>query len=193
MVDSSLVLTGQTVIYTVYVLLIMALMAWFAYHVVREKGSKAVKPGLFYTFAGLLVFIGVSLHLVTYNTIPWAPLDMNRASIRADKTFVIHVADHRFQLPADKLRIDCHDRVLFRVTSGDLTYGFGLFRADHSMVLQMQVVPGHVNDILWQFDKPGLYTIRSTEYSGPAGLNMDLKDAVEVTCPGAQESGSEEI
>ena len=68
------------------------------------------------------------------------------------------------------------------MTSADLTYGFGLFRADHSMLFQMQVVPGHTNDILWQFDKPGVYTIRSTEYSGPAGLDMTVKDAVVVSC-----------
>jgi cytochrome c oxidase subunit 2 len=66
------------------------------------------------------------------------------------------------------------------VTSRDLTYGFGLFRQDNSMLFQMQVVPGHRNDILWQFGKPGIYTIRSTEYSGPKGAAMVMKDAVEV-------------
>jgi cytochrome c oxidase subunit 2 len=85
-----------------------------------------------------------------------------------------------FHLPSKKLLIKTHDKVLFNVTSNDLTYGFGLFRTDNTMLMQMQVVPGHVNDILWQFDKPGVYTIRSTEYSGPAGTQMILKDVVEV-------------
>ena len=76
--------------------------------------------------------------------------------------------------------INCHDKVLFNVHSDDLTYGFGIFRSDNSMVCQMQVVPGHKNDLLWQFDTPGVYTIRSTEYSGPAGYNMVIKDVVEV-------------
>ena len=48
------------------------------------------------------------------------------------------------------------------------------------MIMQMQVVPGHRNDIIWKFEKPGVYTIRSTEYSGPKGIGMILKDAVEV-------------
>jgi len=48
------------------------------------------------------------------------------------------------------------------------------------MVMQMQVVPGHKNDILWKFNKPGVYTIRSTEYSGPKGIAMVEKDVVEV-------------
>ncbi len=80
-------------------------------------------------------------------------------------------------------RVDSHFRdelVEFDVTSNDLTYGFGLFRQDNSMLFQMQVVPGHRNDILWEFKKSGVYTIRSTEYSGPKGIHMIVKDAVEV-------------
>ena len=129
-----------------------------------------------------LVVLGVSLHFITYYTIPWKPMDMHRARITPDKVFDIGVAGHKFQMPAETLQVACNDKVLFNVTSSDLTYGFGLFRQDHSMLFQMQVVPGHVNDILWQFDKPGVYSIRSTEYSGPAGVDMVVKDAVVVTC-----------
>ena len=79
--------------------------------------------------------------------------------------------------------IDLNDKVLFDVKSNDLTYGFGLFRSDNSMMFQMQVVPGHRNDILWYFTKPGVYTIRSTEYSGPKGVFMIEKNVVEVVDP----------
>jgi cytochrome c oxidase subunit 2 len=79
------------------------------------------------------------------------------------------------------------DLVLFDVKSNDLTYGFGLFRKDNSMLFQMQVVPGHRNDILWRFEKPGVYTIRSTEYSGPKGAEMVVADAVEVVEAGHSE------
>ena len=49
------------------------------------------------------------------------------------------------------------------------------------MLFQMQVVPGSRNDLMWEFLHPGIYTIRSTEYSGPAGAHMILDDVVEVT------------
>lgn len=75
----------------------------------------------------------------------------------------------------------CGKLVKFSVTSEDLTYGFGLFRQNNSMVMQMQVVPGHANDLLWTFEKNGVYSIRSTEYSGPDGFQMIEKDAVKVT------------
>jgi cytochrome c oxidase subunit 2 len=182
MVDSRMVLTGQTIAYTLYVLAILALMGWFAYRVTRAGDTGGVRPALFWSFVGCLVVIGVSLHIITYNTIPWVPLDLHRGSAQADTVIEIGVAQHRFRLPAERVVVRCNDKVLFRVTSGDLTYGFGLFRGDNSMVFQMQVLPGHDNDILWRFDRAGVYSIRSTEYSGPAGLDMAVPDAVEVTC-----------
>lgn len=179
MVDSNVVLVGQTVAYSIYCIVILLLMGWFALRVTRAGKSK-IKPALFYSFVAFLVILGVSLHIVTYNTIPWAEMDLKRHELTADKTFNITVKNHEFILPEEKLVINLHDKVLFDVTSEDLTYGFGLFRQDNSMMFQMQVVPGHRNDILWQFNKPGVYTIRSTEYSGPKGIAMIVKDVVEV-------------
>ena len=182
MVDSTTVLWGQTLAYTFYVLAIMAVMGWFAWRVSRESPGTGVKPAYFYAFVTFLVVLGVSLHFVTYYTIPWKPMDMHRASIHPDKVFKIGMAAHRFQLPSGKLLVACNDKVLFDVTSSDLTYGFGVFRQNHSMMFQMQVIPGHRNDLLWQFDRPGVYTIRSTEYSGPAGVDMILNDVIVVSC-----------
>ena len=180
MIDSQVVLSGQTIAYTLYAVSIILVMIWFGYKVTRTGKSNAVKPALFFSFVGLLVILGVSLHIITYNTIPWASMDLDRDNITPDKVFDISVENHQFQLPSEKLIINVNDKVLFDVTSNDLTYGFGLFRADNSMLFQMQVVPGHRNDILWKFEKPGVYSIRSTEYSGPKGANMVLKDVVEV-------------
>jgi cytochrome c oxidase subunit II len=180
MVDSQIVLHGQTIAYTCYAIVIILLVGWFGLKVQKAgKGSK-VNSALFYSFAAMLIVLGVSLHIITYNTIPWASMDINRADIKADKVFDITIANHQFNLPSEKLVINQGDKAMFNVSSQDLTYGFGLFRQDNSMVFQMQVVPGHNNDILWKFDYPGVYTIRSTEYSGPKGAQMILKDAVEV-------------
>jgi cytochrome c oxidase subunit 2 len=182
MVDSTVVLQGQTLAYTFYCLAVISLIGWFGFKITRNGKVGKVKNGLFYSFVTMLVVLGVSLHIVTYNTIPWASMDLNRAEIKPDKVFNITVDKHKFIMPQEKMTMKCHEKVLFQVISNDLTYGFGLFREDNSMVFQMQVVPGHNNDILWQFDKAGVFTIRSTEYSGPKGVNMIEKDAVIVTC-----------
>jgi len=179
MIDSNVVLTGQTLAYTFYCLVILLVMGWFSLRVTRE-GKGTVKPAVFYTFVAFLAVLGVSLHIITYNTIPWAEMDLNRDSITPDKTFNITMRNHEFLLPSEQMEIDLNDIVLFDVTSEDLTYGFGVFRQDNTMMFQMQVVPGHRNDILWQFNVPGVYTIRSTEYSGPKGVAMIKPDAVVV-------------
>ena len=180
MVDSKVVLTGQTLAYTFYCIVIILLVAWFAIKVTGKGKGLAVKPAIFYTFTGFLAVLGVSLHLITFNTIPWAEMDLNMSDYKPDKTFTIKVKDHKFIMPSEVLVINVNDKVLFDVQSEDLTYGFGLFRDDNSMMFQMQVVPGHRNDLLWHFDREGIYSIRSTEYSGPKGVRMILKDAVKV-------------
>ena len=98
-----------------------------------------------------------------------------------DQIFNITMENHQFQLPEDKLEMKVGKIVVFDVTSKDLTYGFGIFRQNNSMVCQMQVVPGHKNDLMWKFEEPGVYTIRSTEYSGPKGHQMILNDVIIVT------------
>jgi len=180
MVDSSLVLYGQTVAYTLYVVVILLLMIWFGYRITSSKEASVVKPALFYSFVSFLVVLGVSLHLITHETIPWKPLDLNRDKVTPDKVFEIFIKDHTFILPKDTLEIKTNELVLFRVHSSDLTYGFGLFRPDNSMVFQMQVIPGHENDVLWKFLKPEVFSIRSTEYSGWKGHNMMIPHAVVV-------------
>ncbi len=185
MIDSKMVLAGQTIAYTIYCIVIILVVAWFAWKVTGKGDGKGVKPAIFYTFVGFLAVLGVSLHIITYNTIPWTKVDLNRSDYKPDKTFNITVKNHKFILPSEKMIINVNDDVLFDVKSEDLTYGFGLFREDNSMLFQMQVVPGHKNDVIWHFDKPGAYTIRSTEYSGPRGIFMIVKDAVEVVSENA--------
>ncbi len=94
MIDSKLVLWGQTVGYTAYVLAVMAGMAWFVYKVTRDGSSKQIPNAAFYSVVAILVAVGVSLHIVTHETIPWKKIDLNRANIAADKTFEID-ADER--------------------------------------------------------------------------------------------------
>jgi cytochrome c oxidase subunit II len=180
MVDSKIVLFGQTLGYTVYAVVIILLVGWFGWRLTHAGKVKGVKPGLFYAFVAVLAVLGFSLHITTSLTIPWVKPDLDRDSVRADRVFEIKVAGHRFELPAERMVVRVGETVRFEVDSADLTYGFGLFRPDNSMVFQMQVVPGHRNDVVWMFTEPGLYTVRSTEYSGPKGIAMVVKDALEV-------------
>ena len=167
--------------YTLYSFMIISVIAWFAYNLTRKEKAKAVVRIPFYAYMAFLVAGGVGHHIFTYNTVPWVSEDITRHQITPDQTFNISITKHKFTMPDQKILIACGEKIMFDVVSTDLTYGFGLFRKDGSMVTQMQVNPGSKNDLLWTFNHNGVFDLMSTEYSGPAGNAMFIPDAVEVT------------
>ncbi len=180
MIDSSHVLGLMKVVYVVYLLIVFSLMGMYAMKVTKPGRAFQKVNVFFYGWVGLLVCTGVGIHMLTFNKIPWVKWDINRNTISAEREFNITIADYEFQLPEKRLLIKKGDMVRFNVASKDYTYGFGVFREDGSMVFQMQVVPGSRNDIVWKFETPGPYSIRSTEYSGPKGGALLVKSAVFV-------------
>ena len=96
-------------------------------------------------------------------------------------TITIQVEDYHFIMPQQPIIIPVGKVVEFVVVSHDVTYGFGVFRKDGTMVFQMQVVPEpYQNTLKWVFDQPGFYDVRSTEYSGPQNPFMYVANAIEV-------------
>ncbi len=180
MADSVAVLDTLKLVYTIYALIAISLIGWFAIRITQNGQSKAPKPPIFYTYIGILVVIGTGLHFLTYHTVPWVPIDLNRANLKAHKVYNITYKDHKIILEEKPMIVECGKKVIFEAVSEDLTYGFGIFRQNHSMVAQMQVVPGSRNDLMWEFHKNGTYYIRSTEYSGPKGAQMIVQDAIKV-------------
>jgi len=97
------------------------------------------------------------------------------------ETITIQVQDYHFIMPEQPIPIPLGKVVKFVLVSHDVTYGFGVFRKDGTMVFQMQVVPQpYTNTLLWVFDQPGMYDVRSTEYSGPLNPTMYVPNAILV-------------
>lgn len=184
MTDSSDVFALMKVVYIAYTLIVLSLVGYYATRVTRAGATMSGINRAFYAWIGLLVCVGIGIHVLSFNKIPWVQWDLARDSQPIDQEFAIEMAGHEFRLPSDKLSIKKGSMVRFILTSADLTYGFGLFRHDGSMMFQMQVVPGYINDLVWLFDKEGVYSIRSTEYSGPKGERLHVEGAVIVSDDG---------
>jgi len=130
----------------------------------------------------LLILVAVAL---VFNTVTLSPLVpwqtwLFWSSPTPTSEFRIRVDSSGFHLPAGGIVVKAGEPVKFIVTSEDVTYGFGVFRADGSLVFQIQVLPSYDNWIVWVFDQPGSYTIRSTEYSGPNHPYLVSPNAVRV-------------
>ena len=244
-VDSSTVLWGQFIIYSIYCIAAISLIAWFATRVSRENNTSKfqVKPKLFYAWIVVLLCIGVGLHITTLLTIPWSRVDLSGSGQIDQHVYLTIGWDANktdpakgggtngapaWSMPLDDdgtaqqpIQITCGTLVQFSVWSvsdvsavyttdygtipdhsrGDtqvttdqgnkfsrpaLTYGFGIFNQDAngnntSLVAQEQVVPTHDNNLTWMFVHNGYYNIMSTEYSGPLGSDLTVKNAIQVT------------
>ncbi len=187
-------LAFHNVAYSIYAAMIISIIAWFGYNLTREHKAKSVVRIPFYYYMAFLVAGGVGHHIFTYNTIPWVSEDITRHEQTADRTYNFTIEKHKWTLPAEKISIECGQQIGFDVVSKDLIYGFGLFRQDGTMVMQMQVNPGSSNDILWTFLHNGVFDLTSTEYAGPNQYSHDgkvdlmrVKKFIEVT--GCKEGG----
>jgi len=198
--NSAELLSFHWVAYSIYAAMIISVIAWFGYNLTRKE-AKSVFRIPFYTYMAFLVAGGVGHHIFTYNTIPWVSQDITRHEITPDATYKFEIEDHKWIGLPKKITVQCGQTIEFDVRSRDLVYGFGLFRQDGSLVLQMQVNPGtdvngilDPNDILWTFNHNGVFDLTSTEYSGPHQYTEDGKDLmlvknlVEVV--GCQEGGN---
>lgn len=181
MADSLDVLSTLKLVYTIYAIVAISLIAWYAFRITQKGEVKPARKGIFWTYVLTLIVMGTGLHFLTFNLVPWVPMDLDRQNIKAEKTFKITYKDHVITLDEKPMRVPCEKYVVFDAYSEDLTYGFGIFRQDHTLVTQMQVVPDNGNDLMWRFNKNGTYYIRSTEYSGPKGAQMIVEDAVVVS------------
>ncbi len=130
----------------------------------------------------LLVLVGVFLlvNVITLSPlVPWQKwLLWSRPT--PDRIVPVEFENYQIRLPQGGVEVKANEFVQFVATSKDVTYGFGVFRPDGTMVFQMQVLPGYQNKITWRFDTPGVYDVRSTEYSGPRHPEMYIPNAIRV-------------
>lgn len=129
---------------------------------------------------GVLILVALVFNVATLSPlVPWQKW-LLWSHPTPDKQISVEIGNYEIHLPPEAIKVRVGEFVEFVATSRDVTYGFGVFRPDGTMVFQMQVIPGHQNSILWKFDAPGTYDVRSTEYSGPRHPQMFIENAIQV-------------
>lgn len=129
---------------------------------------------------GFLILVAIGVNIVTLTPlVPWQEWTLWSNPAPAQRVSV-EFEDYEIHLPGQGIEVQAGEFVEFVATSSDVTYGFGVFRPDGTMVFQMQVVPGYENAMTWKFDQPGTYDVRSTEYSGPRHSEMFVPGAISV-------------
>jgi len=68
--------------------------------------------------------------------------------------------------------------VEYRLTSADVTHGFGIYTPEGDLINQVQAMPGYINRLRLRFPAPGTYPVLCMEYCGVAHHMM--RAAIEV-------------
>lgn len=130
---------------------------------------------------GILILAALLVNALTLSPlVPWQRWLVWSRPEPQQWVFIEMGGEARIDLPAEGVQVKRGEYVEFVATSLDVTYGFGVFRPDGTLVFQMQVVPGHDNRLLWKFDQLGHYDVRSTEYSGPGHNDLFFPRVLEV-------------
>lgn len=174
------------IFYGIYLGLVCLFFVWFIARIrknPRESPGEEPSHGMDrreLVFFGGLATVVVLAHIITLsNIVPWQKWSLwSRPT--PQKIYAIEVADYRFAFPESPMRVPAGKFVEFDLTSKDVTYGFGVFRKDGTMVFQISVLPGHRNRYVWTFLDPGYYDVRSTEYSGARHSSMWVPNAILV-------------
>lgn len=130
---------------------------------------------------GFLILVVLGFNAITLSPlVPWQQW-LLWSQPAATKRVAVEMGNYQIKLPPQGVEVKANEFVEFVTTSRDVTYGFGVFKPDGPMLFQMQVVPGYENRLVWKFDTPGVYDVRSTEYSGPRHPEMLVRGAIRVT------------
>lgn len=117
-------------------------------------------------FAGLVI-LGLG---VTGATLVPYPIPPQQAPTGARR--VITAVGHQWAWQLDGGPIRTGEPVEFRVTSGDVNHGFGIYNAAGRLLTQTQAMPGVTNRLVHTFTEPGTYRILCLEYCGLAHHGM---------------------
>ncbi|MCZ2248229.1 MAG: hypothetical protein LC111_05640 [Bacteroidia bacterium] len=136
-----------------------------------QQGMKNPLQKRFWFITIMVVVLGMFFFI----TIPKSPyyLYANEQPAR-----IVHTVSSQFvflmsnqdidpaQPMGENIELNTNELVEFRVTSLDVTHGFGIYNDKYELVAQTQAMPGYVNKLRWKFSEPGKYYILCLEYCG---------------------------
>ncbi|MGG1680307.1 cytochrome c oxidase subunit II, partial [Neobacillus sp. NRS-1170] len=138
------------------------------YGPIQEKGYKIRK---FY-FLGLLAIMGFA-SAMSLSKLPYH--DHHAHAMGNGKKVDVTGMQFSWKLSDEDFVVG--KPVQFRVTSQEVTHGFGLYDENLKLIAQTQAMPGYTNTVSITFNKPGTYKILCLEYCS-TGHHLMIKDIV---------------
>jgi cytochrome c oxidase subunit II len=136
------------------------------YGPIQKKGYNIRK----YYFIGILAAMAI-ISAVTLTRLPYH----HEAAAADYKAVDVEGIQFAWNMSEDKFVVG--EPIEFRVTSTDVSHGFGLYDENLQLIAQTQAMPGYTNSVFHTFDKPGKYQILCMEYCS-VGHHIMVKEII---------------
>lgn len=178
-------MTQQLLVLISFLILSGALVLVFQMVFLSTKKASAIAPARVNRYRGFWFFtLAIILGVVFFFTLPRSPY-LLFVDERPEKIIVVTAQQFAFILSDESLDrekapaeasgsivLPAGGLIEFRVTSRDVNHGFGIFNPDHTLIAQVQAMPGYVNRLRIRLEKPGVYNVLCLEYCGIAHFVM---------------------
>lgn len=178
-------MTQQVLVLISFLIVSGALVLVFQMVFLSTKQASDIAPARVNRYRGLwFLTLAIILGVLFFFTLPRSPY-LLFVPERPEKIIVVTAQQFAFTLSDESLdrekpptetsggtALPAGAMVEFRVTSRDVNHGFGIYDPAHSLIAQVQAMPGYVNRLRIRFDKPGTYNVLCLEYCGLAHFIM---------------------
>jgi cytochrome c oxidase subunit II len=125
------------------------------YGPIQQKAYKIRKYYFLGVFAVMTFVSAITLTRLPYHS---------PHGVAAKDLKVVDVKGIQFGWEMSDTEFKVGEPIEFRVTSKDVTHGFGLYDKDMQLIAQTQAMPEYTNSVYHTFEKPGKYQILCMEY-----------------------------
>lgn len=175
----------QVLVLITFLILSGAILTVFLTVFLSTRKEGELSPARVNRFRGfLLATLGVVLAVLLLFTLPRSP-QLLFANERPEKVISVVTQQFAFTLSDESPESDeSPDKELtsaestngivvprgalveFRVASRDVNHGFAIYDPEHTLVGQVQSMPGYVNRLRIRLERPGTYNVLCLEYCG---------------------------
>lgn len=159
----------QTLAWQLSLILMGALLTVFLFVALRARErvddyapligrAYRIRTALFWA----MVLIATPVMLYSLIDLPYA----NAGADRQRSPQVIDVVGRQWSWELSSARATVGAPVEFRVTSGDVNHGLGIYDEDMRLVAQTMAMPEYTNTLRHTFTRPGTYRLLCLEYCG---------------------------
>ncbi len=173
---SGITLTGIAIVAIAFLYVVARSGAPLQYEGVQKKAY-----GIRRWFFWALVLLGVG---TAYATLVKFPIPDQRGLVAGAR--IVDVVGKQWYWELSANRFDAGVPVEFRVTSGDVNHGFGIYDPNDRLIAQTQAMPGFTNRLVHVFTQPGKYRVLCLEYCGLVHHNMVAEFEIVAAPQGSQ-------